>query len=52
MHSDQIGEFLTHMAVLKHQKSALEMAWRPSYEKLINKNTIFRYTECQHGIQK
>ena len=37
MHSQKIFESLTHMAVLKNRKSALEMAWWPSYETIISK---------------
>ena len=33
-HSDWTFECLTHMAVLKDQKSALQMASRLSYEKI------------------
>ena len=34
--------FLTHMAVIKDQQSALEIAWRPRYETINNKNLYLR----------
>ena len=33
------SEFLIHMVILKCQKSALEMAWRPRYEQIVNGET-------------
>ena len=33
---------LTFMAVIEYQNSALEMAWGPSYENVINKKVHFR----------
>ena len=43
IHSDKIVEFLRHMAVLKFKKSALDMAWRPSYESILAGNLHFRW---------
>ena len=47
LHPSQIGThkfwFLTFMAVVNNQKSALEMAWCPSYENFININLHFRW---------
>ena len=41
IHFEEIGEFLTRMAMTNDQQSALEMAGRPSYEKHISENTHF-----------
>ena len=30
-------KFIINVAIIKDQKSALEMAWRPNYKKVINR---------------
>ena len=50
MLSDWISKSLTHMAVLKDQKLALEMALRPSYEKVINEQVHVRYFPLGGGM--
>ena len=44
--------FLTHMAIIKDKKWALEMAWRRSSEESIHENLQFLQHGGQHGIPK
>ena len=44
--------FLNHLAVMKDKKTALEMAWWPRYENLINNKMHCWWHGGENGIQK